>query len=159
MADKLTRQIAPDVAEYRTSTVSRRGGVGVLNEEVAAYARGMQALCEFNLSPLAEDVRAQLAQLAQDERLRRRMSVRLGHLSNNIFALLKSNASAQAYHTVSTLPPLMAGACPASIPPQDDVSALCSPWASSVTGKQETNQMLILYLRPAGARLDLPAGP
>ena len=33
------------------------------------------------------------------------------------------------------------------------------PWASSVTGKQEANQMLILYLRPAGAWLDSPAGP
>ncbi|AOP79230.1 flagellar protein FliT [Enterobacter hormaechei subsp. xiangfangensis] len=102
MADKLTRQIALMLqSNERLQQLADEEAWECFTEEVAAYARGMQALCEFDLSPLAEDARAQLAQLlAQDERLRQRMSVRLGHLSNNISALLKSNASAQAYHTV-----------------------------------------------------------
>ena len=91
MADKLTRQIALMLqSNERLQQLADEEAWECFTEEVAAYARGMQALCEFDLSQL----------LAQDERLRQRMSVRLGHLSNNISALLKSNASAQAYHTV-----------------------------------------------------------
>lgn len=64
MADKLTRQIALMLqSNERLQQLADEEAWEYFNEEVAAYARGMQALCEFNLSPLAEDARAQLAQL------------------------------------------------------------------------------------------------
>lgn len=51
MADKLTRQIALMLqSNERLQQLADEEAWECFTEEVAAYARGMQALCEFDLA-------------------------------------------------------------------------------------------------------------